>query len=130
MADIVFNHDMRAAFIGINRLGSLQVVDDIAANDRAGLDAQRVNAAHVLEPAETEMMNMIFLDEIVLRDAVPKTPDPADRDGAVVKVVDVIVRYHVAERMFTEHADSLVKDTARVMNVIVRDEFFASAPGE
>ena len=73
--------------------------------DRAGRDAEGVDAAHVAEHALADRMNVVVADSVVVGVAPAVAPGPADRDAGVVEIEDVVVLDDVVGRVADPDAD-------------------------
>lgn len=67
--EVVLNEDVGGAFVEIDAPTAVvvgtDVVDVVAANDGAGLDAEGIDAAHVAEHAAADVVDVVVLDTIV-----------------------------------------------------------------
>src|SRR5438874_2410087 len=93
--DVALQDDSAAAFVGVEAPPAIgegvHVVNEIVANNRARLRAERVNRAHVAEAKLADLVEMIELDQVGAAGRVAVAPGPADGNGGVVKVMNVIV---------------------------------------
>src|SRR5882762_5929950 len=60
---------------------SVDVVNQVVANDGARLRAERVNGAHVAQPGLADMMHMVELDNISTAGRFAIAPGPSDGNG-------------------------------------------------
>ena len=66
-------------------------MDDVARDDGAGLIAERIYAAHVGEPALTDIVYQIVANLVVVGHGIGISPNPADRNGGVIAVMYLIM---------------------------------------
>ena len=66
--DVAFQHDSRTAFVGVKPPaaidGDVHIVDEVIAENRAGLEAECVNAAHVAEHFLADIVEVIEFDDV------------------------------------------------------------------
>ena len=60
------------------------------ADSRAGLDAQRVDAAHIAQQSTPDVVHIIEFDPIVMRGRGSIAPRPSDRDPCITEVADIV----------------------------------------
>ena len=84
----------------------------------AGLDAQRVDAAHIAQQAAADVVEVVEFDPIVMRGGGAVAPRPAERNGGVVRVADFVVRNRVAAALANPHAHRRGINDANVVDVI------------
>ena len=95
---------------------------------RAGRNPQRVDASHVAEHALADMMGVVEGHFVVVGSTRSVSPNPAQREGRVVEIIDIIMANHVVRRMADPNADSGrmqspgVGDQA-VLDRVMRHEF-------
>src|SRR5208282_3507093 len=85
--NIVLQHDTGAAFVSIKPPAAvakdIDVVYQVVANDRAGLDAQSVNSTHVAQAPLADVVQVIEFDDVALAGPIAVTPRPTDRNRGV-----------------------------------------------
>lgn len=90
--------------------------------ERAGLDAEVVDAAHVAEHSLTDFVDVVVADLVVVRRAFAVAPDPAVGDAGVDEVVDVVVGEAGVAGVANPRANTATKDFAAAMKVVVVDD--------
>ncbi len=73
------------------------------------------------------MVNVVELDPIIAADARAVAPHPADGDGGVVEVADLVVRHGIAKGVHDQHTHAAVEEPAKVMEPVVHDNRLARA---
>src|SRR6187455_1662045 len=67
--DIVLQNNVAAAFVGVEAPATVgegvHIVNEIILNDRAALDAERVNSAHVAQKKLADVVKVIELHDIL-----------------------------------------------------------------
>ena len=124
--EIVFHQRVGGAFVIVETPAAVamagDVMDVIAANDRAGRGAEAVKAAHVAQIGPAEMMNVIVLDECLARCGVAVTPVPSGADAGVIKVADVAMRDRTMLRVREDHAASAGMQPPTMLDDAVIDD--------
>src|SRR5690606_18109542 len=100
---------------------TLDVVDMVAAHDGSGRDAQQVHAAHVVEPALSEVVDVVAHDVIALGRARQVVPHPADRYTGVGEFADLVVGDDVVRSVLEQHRDGTAIDLAAALGRAVTD---------
>ena len=126
MHEVVFHQRVRGTFVIVEPPAAVamagDVVDVIAANDRARRGAETVKAAHVAQIRPTEMMDVIVLDERLARSGVAIAPVPSGADAGVVKVADIAMRDRAVLRVREDHAASARMQPTAVLDDAVIDD--------
>ena len=122
--DVLFGQDVRGALVEINSPAAIfdagRVVEEVVADDRALLLAQRVDAAHVVQEGfvavglEPDVVHVVVLDDVAPRRRLHVAPRPADGDSAVPETVNVVVGDEVAGRLADPQGDATGEETAAV----------------
>ena len=127
VGDVVFDEDLRASLVGVDAAGAgaffpvPDVVDQVAAYDRAGRYAERVDPAHVAELAGTDVVHVVVLDAVAVGLGRGVAPTPAAGDARVVQVADLVMRDDVVAALADPHADRPVEDPADVVNEVAHE---------
>lgn len=123
--EVVFDQDVAAAFVRIDApaavtvLVARNIVANIAALDRAGLHAQRIDASHVTQHSSADIMNKIELDQVVARRRGPVAPRPTCRNAGVKGVIDFVVANRVPGALANPDSHRGRIDDPNIVNVIV-----------
>ena len=67
------------------------IMDYIAGDHGTGLLSEKIHAAHIGEHALAEIVDMVFLDPVVVRVVVGVSPDPAAGNACVKKIGNLVV---------------------------------------
>src|SRR5438445_5922709 len=123
---VVLQHDAGAPFVRVESPAAvgigLHIVNQVVAQNGSLLDAQRVNAAHIAQHTLADVVEMIEFDEVVAAGRFLIAPVPADGDGTVEKVVNVIVRDAILAALKNDDAHRRREDASEFMQVIVGDD--------
>ena len=84
------------------------------------LHAERIDAAHIREPALADVINQIVLNFQVIRHIIGVPPNPAGRNAGIKPVVNLVLCYFAVSRVDEQNADGVVENPAVFVNVIVR----------
>src|SRR5207249_3677455 len=124
--DVALKNNSAAPFIRVKAPAAVRervdVVNEIIADHRAGLRAECVDRAHIAEPKLADIVQMIVLDQIGATGRLAITPRPADRDGGVIEIMNVIVHDAIGPALQNHYADGRRVDLAEVMQMIVSDD--------
>ncbi len=123
--DVAFEHDSGTAFVGVKAPRAVfefrDVVNEVVAEDRSGLKAEGVDAAHVAEHPLPYVVEVIEFNDVAAARRGPVSPGPSDGDGGVESIVDFVVSDIVRGAQQDQNADGGGVDEADVVNVIVRN---------
>ena len=129
VGDVAFHRDAGAAFVGVEAPAAVgeagHVMDEIMADRSAFGGPQRVDAAHVAEQAFAEVVEVIPFDAVALGVAGRIAPAPADRDGRIEEVRDLVVRDLVIGGTADPDADGAREGQAAVADDIVMNPVVA-----
>ena len=96
-------------------------MDEVVLDDGAGLDAEGVDAAHVAEHVFADVMEIVECDEIAAGLILSVAPGPADGDGGVEEIVDVVMDDLVVSTLQHPYSYSACVDVAEIVDVVVGD---------
>src|SRR5438309_6692441 len=123
--DVALQDNSAAAFVGVEAPAAISegvhVVDEVVANDRPRLRAECVDRAHVAQPKLADVVQMVVLDQVGPARRFAITPRPADGDGGVVKVMNVIVRDAISAALQNDNAHGWSIDLPEMMHMIIDD---------
>ena len=111
----------------LGQRAAVDVVDVVAADHRARLEAQGVDAAAVAEPVH-HVVDVVVLDEVLLAGRGLRVPLPADGDPRVGQAVDQVVRDRGAVGDAHPDAHRPVILDAAVVDVVVAHAFALRHP--
>ena len=122
--DVAFDEKTRAPLVEVEAVDATvappggNVADQVAADDRAGLKAEGVDAAAIPEALHS-VVDVVILDNIGLAGCWICVPLPSDGDTGVGEVMDEVVRDEGSLRNANPDTDGAVEIDATRVNVIV-----------
>ena len=123
VADIPFYQQVACTFIRVDCPPAVvvhsDVMDQIISEHCAGLFAERIDSAHIVQEPGSEMMDMVLGDQIVTSCIRAVAPDPAGRYAAVFQVMDMIVDDVIRVGVDEDNADGAGEHLAAVRYLVV-----------
>ena len=94
--NVVFQRNTAATFVCVKSPTSVSqgvdVMNQIVAKNRARLEAERINPAHIAEHFLADIVEMIEFDDIGAGRGLVISPGPTDRNRSVKSVMNFVVR--------------------------------------
>jgi hypothetical protein len=124
--EVVLEENAGGALVGVQPPAAIgigvDVVEDVARDDRPLGRPERVNAAHVAEEAPAEVVDAIVREEVSLAGGLAVAPAPAGGDAAVEQVGDLVVGDPVVAALAHPDADRAGENVTAVPNDVVVDD--------